>query len=268
MVFTRGLRAVANIIRQRVWLFLAVVALQLVFLVVISAVSVSYQTEVLESSNSIIEPIAAGEFDDKVLEEGGAFLNDPLEVYRAFEALKQNLLEWLGAIIGLSILFQVILWSCSLYLAKRVFSWKRVLGQFIVSVVFWLVIVGVGYLSLKGAFTSFDDVQLLVNGLGQRMSIVYLVALYFASVLWALPERVFSWKGVRGLFSIGIVKFGKMSQLTLFCLVLLFLAVGSVYLSLEYDSFLTLLVPLFVALCLSVARLVWIMGVREIGRAH
>lgn len=98
------------------WLLVLIFLLQIIFFAVFSAVSVKYQTRILENSKSISDYISGLNMTDvsaaqDILHQRDVLGNDPLSISRNFNDIVKNFRIYMGYTFVLLVFFMSLSWS-------------------------------------------------------------------------------------------------------------------------------------------------------------
>ena len=180
-----------QIIRKNKLMFIGLIIIQLIFLVSIFFVAVTYQIKIYSDLNNVITPLQSANLNATALEAGQPFLPDMSQnlalMIKSYNQMISSIFEMLFLILGCFLLFNGCLWSVINFMVKSKSSnplntlklisnnWKNFIA---VSLVF---IVPAGLISYYVLINLIFDSQLLNSGI-QTIEVILLVIFYFLLV--------------------------------------------------------------------------------------
>lgn len=97
-------------IHQHKLLFGMLVLLQLMVIIGIFFLAVTYPVKILEDVNGIMQPLQTANYNATNIQEGGAFSTDMLKVYQNYNALIKHVTEVILWLLGILVILEGALW--------------------------------------------------------------------------------------------------------------------------------------------------------------
>jgi hypothetical protein len=180
------------------------VLLQAVIIGLFFWITLTSQLQIVQDLQGIVEPLAQANYNTVQLEEGGAFVDDPIAIVQSFQSLKRNLLIFIAEISALFLLGGGILWGLTLQRVRKISMQKQVTSYVISSIIIFSPFFILSYFEVKRqVFLSVDPSHLVQ--VVQNLGILFAIFYYFALVAFALPFT--NWKEFTGnVYKVSIKK--------------------------------------------------------------
>ncbi|MDP3698516.1 MAG: hypothetical protein Q8R47_02930 [Nanoarchaeota archaeon] len=269
----RGLSKTVDSIKKHKGLFLALVLLQVIFVVSSLWLGSQYLIKILEDTQGIIGPLENANYDSQKIEQGQPFTPDYAAIYNSYQSMLKNVLVFAAWIAALFLILNGSIWLLSHWMLQEQKQWKLRMkegAQFLVKA--WA-----SAFLLLGPFTiisyfillhfirvsqSFSDIALVLKSLLVALWIAYY---FFLAALAAAPIR--SWKRFAAIWiRISVKEFRKTTVLFVSIMAALLASFAALYAAVEYTESVVLLLPLglLCMLMLNATRLFWIASIQEI----
>ena len=86
-----GFRQTFRQIKKHSWLFIILILLQIIFLVSLSLLTITYQVKILESAKGVIEPLQEANFDPESIQAGQPFTKEMASIYTNYRSMMSNI---------------------------------------------------------------------------------------------------------------------------------------------------------------------------------
>ena len=281
--FQQSLRETIDEIKKRKWFFIFLIMVQLLFVFLLSYVTLTYNVKIFHDVERIMGPLQNANLDLEGIEAGQPFLKELDQVYQSYNSMTRNI-----ALLGLWIvlLFLVgngFLWICThqmlhdevraepkLSRNKLHFLREKFLSPWIKYVVSsvsgFVIFASVSYLAFRIVVATSEITPAMFLKVAKISLLLFFVIYYFLLVSYSfIQER--TWKRFRQLFFLASVKkiASTISILIMTDLVLV-LSGGLVYLTIRIEqlSLLILITTVLFMAALVVTRMFWIASLKNI----
>jgi hypothetical protein len=136
MYLKRGFNKAWEAIRKKNKLLVGLLVIQLIFVVLLTYVTMIYSVSIMNDLKDIIEPVEQANFDQEDMDQN-QLMKQLLPVYKSYNSLKSNLLGFAGWLAALFVIFHGGLWVLSHKLLGSKGILKMWIKHFVASV-FWL----------------------------------------------------------------------------------------------------------------------------------
>ncbi|MBI4980945.1 hypothetical protein HZC30_05315 [Candidatus Woesearchaeota archaeon] len=266
-----------HIHQHKLW-FSLLVLLQLMAIIGIFFLAVTYPVKILEDVNGIMQPLQAANYNVTNIQEGGAFSTDMLKVYQNYNALVKHVTEVILWLLGTFIILEGALWVGTHKLVLSEKKEPRQSSSFVkhlkeagllwlkyitVSLIFLGIPVLIGYFSLN-LISSEPNEDLLMSIAKYTLALLG-VLIY---LLWCgLAVINSSWKALaKNWWAVSLKKI----HWTLLALVISIIIMGSlfslIYLTMNYEplQWLMMLLSILCIPTLTILRILWVAHAQEL----
>ncbi len=261
-----GIPAALSSLRRHPWLFVLLLALQLLLLLAAGYLLLTYQFKLMADMESILMPLQQANLNAEQLQAGAPFLGDFTGVMQAYRQLMRNVLYLMLSLAGVVALGNGLLWALSHRLLER--SWKQALQAWIGYAAASLLFFGAASLISYRWLRSAVQLESLEAFLPVMRNVALLFALAYILVLLA-GAFADDWKAFFRRWGKAAASFHKVLAVLLLNAALLLLPLYVLYRSLSSESGVSAaavaLLSLLLVLLLALTRLLWIASLRNIA---
>ncbi len=267
-------------ISQHKWLFGVLVLFQLVLIVSLFLLTITYPVKILEDVNGIMQPLQTANYNATNIQEGGMFSTDMLKVYQNYNALIKHVTEVVLWLLGIFVILEGGLWVGTHKLITAEKKEPHHLSPLILHLkeagALWLkyIVVSLVFLGIPALMGSFS-LNLISSEPNEEMLLS--IAKYTLVILGTLVYLLWcglaiinsSWKHLaKNWWTVSL----KKSHWTLLALVVCIVIMGSlfslIYLTMNYEplQWLMILLSLLCIPILTLLRIFWVAHAQELIR--
>lgn len=272
----KGWNTAFNSIKKKKRLFLAIVILQLIFVVSSLGLGSQYLLKILQDTQGIIDPLENANYDSQKIEQGEPFTPDYTSIYNSYRSMLKNVFSFLAWMVLLFLLLNGSIWLLSHWMLQEKKPWKvkmREGWQFLLkawaAMLFMLAPFKIVSYYILLYFIRISESFSKITVVLKVLLIASLAVYYFLLVALAVAPLL-SWKKfVLRWASISVKQFQKTALLFVVIMATLLFPFGALYFGTEYSEsvLLLLLLGLLSLITLVVSRIFWIASVQEIENA-
>ena len=280
-VIKESLQESFSIIKKNKKTFLILLILQLIFISLISFINISYQTNMLQSTQEIIEYLDELKFDQTsvgfdMLQKKSPLGSDPLLISRNFSNILYNLKFLIFYSLLAFVLLNGLIWFLTSNLANKNPLKLKKMKIFFKS--FFIYIAKFGFIALTFSFLvylfgystlkSFLDPLSMQNANFIPLLLITSAMLYFMYITFSLLNKIEFKNILKNLFKIGIKKMHIiLSAYLIIILAISIFSLSSFYL-MEKNLFLLLISIAFIVLILVWSRIFLILVVEKLSKIN
>ncbi len=264
-------------IHQHKLLFGLLVLLQLIVIMGIFFLAVTYPVKILEDVNGIMQPLQAANYNVTSIQEGGEFSNDMLKVYQNYNALLKHVTEVALWLLGIFMILEGALWvgthklvsgqkepRQSSFLVEHLKEAGLLWLKYItVSLIFLGIPILIGYFSLN-LISSEPNEDLLMSI--AKYTLVFLGVLIYL-LFGGLAVINSSWKHLaKNWWTISLKKIHRTVLALIICIALLGSLFSLIYLTMNYEplQWLMMLLSILCIPILTILRIFWVAHAQEL----
>lgn len=266
----KGLLKTARAIKEHKWLFAALILLQLVFLAVTIYATISYEIKILENAQGIIEPLQDANYDAESIQQGTPFTEEMAAIYSNYLSMTENIKQLVIILLFLYIFFNGGMWVLTHRLLEKE-TWKNIsrmwLKIFMSTLVLVVPLILAAYYALLFMLkmeVSFPSLTTVLNIIFCLSVIVYYFLISSFAVINERPWKEF----VKMLFNNSVKRIHKSLLVLMINLILISLSLYAIYLAINYEHSLFLLIAsgLLLVVILALTRIFWVACMKGIAR--
>lgn len=267
-----GLKQVGRSIQQHKILFVLLILLQIIFIVTLVYVTITYQVKILNTAQLIIEPLQNANYDAESIQQGQEFISQISGIYQAYWSLIQQVTLLAAWWLGLFLVVNGALWVLSHQMLEKS-SWRNTGKRWIRYATATLVLLGPFLLAIYFMLKMAIRAQIDPDKFGQML--MYL--LYSLGIIYYLMINAFAslnaatWKEFAQHF--GATAIRKIHRTLPVLIINLALLSGTAYLIYYFmelnQNFALMMISSGILIFLIVlTRLYWIACLQEIIKKH
>ncbi len=269
----QGVTKTFHSIKNNKVLFIALIVLQLLFLVSLSAVMLQYQVKILNAIEGIAGPLERANYDPQSIEAGAPFTEEFLTIYRQYALLTEHIRQGLLWTTALFLLGSSLLWIGShrvIYGKMKIQEIGKAWLKFLLT---WGAVYGpaalIGFFLLRSIITAQAPVASFSSTL--RVLFYVFLGLYYFVLTGLAFITIPSWKRFwNAILRCGIRTAAKTIPLLALMVMLILASLYGVALTLQSaQPFALVIGATIIALAVIVTmRLLWIATLRELYEHH
>ena len=118
-IISRSFQQAKDKIREHKWLFILIVIVQIILLILLFWLTITYQIKIFQDVQGLLTPLQNANYDPASIQEGQPFLKDIRTLQQSYTHLRKDVTQYIGGIIFLFLLGQGALWLLSHQILER-----------------------------------------------------------------------------------------------------------------------------------------------------
>lgn len=191
----RALQQMYNAVTKHWLILLVLIVLQLSLFVSLGYIGLTYQMNIFENIQGVLDPIQSANYNATSLQEGGLFTTEYARVYESYNLLVQNVIQFVGWLAGLFLIGNGVLWVMTSFLSHPENNWKKIIGSWLRYMLLSILFLGIPLLisvyalwQMMKAGTGVESITSMVQWFGYGLLCFYgllqIAAAFISAATW------------------------------------------------------------------------------------